>query len=65
MANDNNEKTVNQSASKLMQLLRCLSESRVAMRLQEIAAGINVPQATTLRYLNALITDGYGAADRR
>ena len=64
MANDNNEKTVNQSASKLMQLLRCLSESRVAMRLQEIAAGINVPQATTLRYLNALITDGYVFQDK-
>lgn len=54
-----NEKSSNQSVSKLMTLLDYLSENRGPMRLQDIAAGIHMPQATALRYLNALAVDGY------
>ena len=58
------EKSSNQSVSKLMQLLRYLAESRVLLRLQDIATAINTPQATTLRYLNSLIADGYVFQDK-
>ncbi len=61
---DGKEKTANQSVGKLMQLLQYLAESRVPMRLQDVAAAINVPQATTLRYLNALAAEGYVFRDR-
>lgn len=54
-----NEKNANQSVSKLMLLLEYLSECRTPVRLQDIAAGIHMPQATVLRYLNALAADGY------
>ena len=63
MINDQNEKNSNQSVSKLLQLLMCLSESRTTLRLQEIAASVQMPQATVLRYLNALIQEGYAYQD--
>ena len=50
--NESSEKSTNQSVTKLMQLFEYLSESRVPMRLQDIAAAIGVSQATTSRYLN-------------
>lgn len=53
------KKSSNQTVSKLMQLLFCLSESNTPMRLQDISDAIGVPQATTFRYLNALIEEGY------
>ena len=53
--NESSEKSTNQSVTKLMQLFEYLSESRVPMRLQDIAAAIGVSQATTSRYLNALV----------
>ena len=53
--NESSEKSTNQSVTKLMQLFEYLSESRVPMRLQDIAAAICVSQATTSRYLNALV----------
>ena len=59
MASGTNEKAANQSVGKLMQLIQCLAESRVPLRLQDVAAAIGVPQATTLRYLNALAAEGY------
>ena len=49
--NESSEKSTNQSVTKLMQLFEYLSESRVPMRLQDIAAAIGVSQATTSRYL--------------
>ena len=36
--NESSEKSTNQSVTKLMQLFEYLSESRVPMRLQDIAA---------------------------
>ena len=44
--NESSEKSTNQSVTKLMQLFEYLSESRVPMRLQDIAAAIGVSQAT-------------------
>ena len=55
--NESSEKSTNQSVTKLMQLFEYLSESRVPMRLQDIAAAIGVSQATTSRYLNALVME--------
>ena len=40
--NESSEKSTNQSVTKLMQLFEYLSESRVPMRLQDIAAAIGV-----------------------
>ena len=54
-----NEKNMNQSVNRVIQLLEYLSASKAPMRLQDIAAGIHMPQATALRYLNALAADGY------
>ncbi len=59
MASKDTERKSNQSVAKLMQLLRCMSGSRVPMRLQDISVLIGVPAATTLRYLGALIEEGY------
>ncbi|MGE4486168.1 MAG: IclR family transcriptional regulator [Oscillospiraceae bacterium] len=59
MLNDMNEKPANQFVTKLLQLITNLAESRTPMRLQEIASGAGMPQATALRYLNALIQEGY------
>ncbi len=61
--NELSEKNANQSVIKLLLLLSSLSESRTPVRLQEIAAQINMPQATVLRYLNALIQEGYAFQD--
>ena len=54
-----NEKSSNQMVSKLMLLLDVMAESRVPMRLQEIAERLEMPPATVLRYLNALAFEGY------
>ena len=62
--NESSEKSTNQSVTKLMQLFEYLSESRVPMRLQDIAAAIGVSQATTSRYLNALVMEGYVFQDK-
>ncbi len=52
-------KNINKSVVITMDLLNCLSESRVPLRLNEIAEYIDLPQATVLRYLNTLIVEGY------
>lgn len=59
MSISSSEKSMNQSVSKLMHLLNCLSDSRVPLRLQEIAEMTHMPQATVFRYLSSLMTDGY------
>ena len=63
MTNTSNEKPANQSVSKLLQLIAHLSASRVPMRLQDIAEHTGIPQATCLRYLNALLQEGYAFQD--
>ena len=57
------EKPANQSVIKLMQLISILSESRTPMKLQDIAVGVDMPKASVLRYLNALIQEGYAYKD--
>ena len=61
---DAHEKQINQSVPKLIQLMACLAESRMPLRLQEIAVRAGLPQATVLRYLNALMQEGYAFQDR-
>lgn len=63
MTNTSNEKPANQSVSKLLQLIANLSASKVPMRLQDIAEHTGIPQATCLRYLNALLQEGYAFQD--
>lgn len=63
MENDVAEKPANQSVAKLLQLFFTLSESRSPMRLQDIASGVDMAQSTVLRYLNALIQEGYAYKD--
>lgn len=57
------DKPTNQSVSKVLQILSFLAENRSPLRLFEIADGVGMPQATTLRYLNALIEEGYTFQD--
>lgn len=52
------KKTSNQTVSKLVQLISCISQSRTPMRLQDISDSIGVPTATAFRYLNALMEEG-------
>ena len=58
-----NKKSSNQTVSKLLQLITYLSESSMPMKLQDISEAIGVPQATTFRYLNALIEEGFAFQD--
>ena len=58
-----NEKPSNQLVSKLFQLISFLAESKVPLRLQEISAGTGLPQPTVLRYLNALMQEGFAYQD--
>lgn len=56
---ESGDKPANQSVSKMIQLISFLAQSRSPLRLHEIAAGSGMPQATTLRYLNALMAEGF------
>lgn len=58
-ANNTEKRSSNQATSKLLHLLTIITAARVPLRLQEITAQVQMPQATTLRYLNGLIEDGY------
>jgi IclR family transcriptional regulator, KDG regulon repressor len=58
-----NDKPANQNVSKLLQLISYLAESRGPMRLYKIAVDISMPQATALRYLNSLISEGLAFQD--
>ena len=60
---DVNERPANQSVMKMLQLISLLSESRTPMKLQDIAFGVDMPKASVLRYLNALIQEGYAYKD--
>ena len=58
-----NDKPSNQLVVKLFQLISFLAKSKAPLRLQEIAAGTGIPQPTVLRYLNALIQEGFAYQD--
>lgn len=54
----------NQTVLKLIQLITYLSESSMPMKLQDISKAIDVPTATTYRYLSTLIDEGFAFQDR-
>ena len=60
---DKNKNSSNQTVVKLLQLITCLSEANAPMKLQDVSQAIGVPQATTFRYLNALIEEGFAFQD--
>ncbi|SFP87900.1 transcriptional regulator, IclR family [Oscillibacter sp. PC13] len=64
MPNERIGRPSNQSVTKILQLVEILAESKVPMRLQDIIGSVGMPQATCLRYLNALILEGYAYQDR-
>ena len=49
----------NQSVEKTMRLVEVMAESGVPMKLQDLAAAVNMPPSTTLRMVNTLLTLGY------
>ncbi len=53
------ERQASQSAGKLLVILEQLSENRSPVRLQELAAQVNMTQPTVLRYLYTLEDMGY------
>ena len=53
------EKVSSQSSDKLMQILECLAEQKLPMRLQDLAEAVGMTQPTVLRYLNSLVNSNY------
>lgn len=53
------EKLANQSTDKLLQILECMSEERLPVRLQDLSAKLGMSQSTALRYLNSLQNSNY------
>ncbi len=53
------ERQTNQSSIKLLQIMECLAEQRVPMRVQDLARKVNMTQATVSRYLYALQDANY------
>jgi DNA-binding IclR family transcriptional regulator len=63
MVKKDNDKNANQAVTKMLHLITILSDSKLPMRLHDIAEAAGIPQATCLRYLNALIQEGYAYQD--
>lgn len=53
------EKASSQSSDKLLQILECIAENRLPLRLQELSERVGMTQPTVLRYLNALQNANY------
>ena len=53
------EKASSQSSDKLLQILECIANNRLPIRLQELSKQVNMTQPTVLRYLNALVHTNY------
>ena len=53
------ERQTSQSSVRLLQIMECMAESRVPMRLQDIAKQVGMIQSTVLRYLYALQNENY------
>ncbi|NLF29018.1 MAG: IclR family transcriptional regulator [Clostridiales bacterium] len=47
------------SSDRMLQIMECLSENILPMRLQDIAKQLEMSQSTVLRYINALVLSGY------
>ena len=48
-----------QSSDKLLQIMECMMESHLPVKLQDISERLEMPQPTTLRYLNTLLDQQY------
>ena len=48
-----------QSSLRLLQILECIAESRIPVRLQDLAKQVGMTQSTVLRYLYALQEANY------
>ena len=59
MANGGTERQASLSSDKLLAILECVAESRVPMRLQDIAEKSSMSQPTVLRYLRTLQNANY------
>lgn len=53
------ERQTSQSSMRLLQILECLSENRMPMRLQDLSKEVGMTQSTVLRYLYALQEANY------
>lgn len=53
------EKPSSLSSDKLLAILECIAESRVPMRLQDLAERVGITQSTVLRYLRTLQNANY------
>ncbi|NLF27932.1 MAG: IclR family transcriptional regulator [Clostridiales bacterium] len=53
------------SSNRMLQIMECLSENILPMRLQDIANQLEMSQSTVLRYINALIGSGYAYQEER
>lgn len=59
MAQKKNDKYSSQSSDKLLLIIEYLADRSTSVRLQDISIDLNIPRATTLRYLNALVNQRY------
>lgn len=53
------ERQSNQSSIRLLQILECMAENRVPVRLQDLAKQVGLTQSTVLRYLYSLQDANY------
>lgn len=53
----------NQSVEKLFSIIEVMAAEPLPMRLQDIAAAVNIPASTALRFVNTLQTIGYVRQD--
>lgn len=53
----------NQSVTRVLQIIEVMAENKAPMRLSDIAAKINLPPSTTLRFLNTLMIYDYAKQD--
>ncbi len=58
-----NAKQQSLSSGRLLAIIEYLAEKADPVRLTDIASALNMTQPTVLRYLKALITDGYAFQD--
>lgn len=56
---DPSERQSSQSSARLLQILECLAENRMPMRLQDISKQVGMTQSTVLRYLYTLQATNY------
>ena len=65
MANCTGERQASLSSDKLLAILECIAESRMPMRLQDLAERSGMSQSTVLRYLRTLQNANYVYQDEQ